>query len=77
MKVTFESTDYMADYAGGTRPEFTCLNEHYDIEFVQGDAEQDYATGMLMSEKARDAAMALTEIRAHNCLPLVRAVVQL
>lgn len=57
-QVTFEDTEYMADYMEGNLPEFRCMNEHYGMTFEKGEAGEDSAVGFLTSEK----------VRAVNCV---------
>lgn len=60
----FYSTDYLTKYMEGTIPEFNCMNEHYEMEFVKGEAQEEFAEGTLSSEKVSS----LKAETLHDCV---------
>lgn len=49
--MSFESAEYLASYMEATLPQFRCMNEHYELDFVKLEAGEDSARGRLSSEK--------------------------
>ena len=50
-KVTFTGAAALAELEEGSPPDFNCMNDHYGMSFVKGEAGEGMAEGTLTSDK--------------------------